>query len=156
MSETVIIAPHCDDEIIGCFEVLNNEYNRPLIIYTETTTVERRLEAKKLAEVFSIGEQWFNPSIPTRYMKFENVFYFPGHDELHPAHRQQAAIGELMARRGYNVIFYSTNMNVPYIKEVKNPEAKKEALEIVYPGQSDLWKYEHKFFLFEAHCKWIF
>ena len=83
-------------------------------------------------------------------MKPETIFYFPGPDELHPAHRKQAAIGEALARQGLNVIFYTTNMNVKWIKEETFPDKKKEMLDKIYPSQSDLWKYDHKYFLFEG------
>ena len=26
----------------------------------------------------------------------------------------------------------------------------------VYPDQKSLWEFDHKYFLFEGHCKWVF
>lgn len=156
MSEIIIIAPHCDDEIIGCYSIINKEDTKPIIIYTEETTSDRQEEAMKLKAFRSVKAQMFCKSIAPQYMRFNNIFYFPGPEEIHPAHRKMAAIGEEMARNGFDVIFYSTNMNVPHIREVKNPFDKRNLLNNVYPGQSDLWKYEHKFWMFEAFQKWIF
>jgi hypothetical protein len=156
MSETIIIAPHCDDEIIGCYSILSNRNIHPIIIYTEDTDSIRKEEALKLPYYCYIKDQVFEPVIADRYINYDTTFYFPGPDEIHPAHRKMAAIGEEMARKGFNIIFYSTNMNVKWIKEVQNPELKKNTLETIYSSQSDLWKYEHKYFLFEAYCKWIF
>ena len=65
-------------------------------------------------------------------------------------------MGESMARQGLDVLFYTTQMNVPYIREVQDSGAKKVLLNSVYFGQSSLWEYEHKYFLFEGYCKWIF
>jgi len=155
MSETIIIAPHCDDEIIGCYSILDDAVN-PIIIYTEPTTVDRIKEATHLKDYIRIKDQIFEPVIPDLCMNFKTLFYFPGPDEIHPAHRKQSFIGEEMARKGFNVIFYSTNMNVKWIREVKKPEHKVSLLNAVYPSQSDLWKYEHKFFLFEGFMKYIF
>ncbi len=156
MSEVVIVAPHADDEILGCFSILNNPDIRPVIIYTEETTKKRQEETRKIAEHFTIKGQMFCKSIPPIFLNQETTFYFPGPDEIHPAHRAQAAVGEALARQGLNVIFYTTNMNVPYIREVKEASNKKIALDTIYGSQCKLWKYEHKFFLFEGFCKWFF
>ena len=76
--------------------------------------------------------------------------------ELHPLHRQWGMVGETMARVGFDVIFYSTNMNAPYIHELAVADDKKELLNKVYPDQKSLWEYDHKYFLFEGYNKWIF
>jgi hypothetical protein len=65
-------------------------------------------------------------------------------------------MAEQIARAGFDVVFYSTIMNVPYIHEVKDPQLKETLINRVYPSQKDLWKYEKKFILFEGRCKWIF
>ena len=156
MSEIVIVAPHPDDEIIGCYSILADEKIRPVIIYTEEMSKDRQDESKKIAEHFTIKGQMFCKSIPPQFLVPENTFYFPGPDELHPAHRTQAAIGEALARQGLNVIFYSTNMNVKWIQEEKDPDKKKALLNLIYQSQSDLWKYDHKYFLFCGFCKWLF
>jgi hypothetical protein len=156
MSDTVIIAPHSDDEIIGCFSILNNPDIRPVIIYTEEMDKERQVEVRGIREHFTIKGQMFCQSIPPQFMNTNTTFYFPGPDEIHPAHRTQAAIGEALARQGLNVIFYSTNMNVPFIEEETFPDKKKEMLDKIYPSQSDLWKYDHKYFLFRGYMKWLF
>ncbi len=156
MDEIVIIAPHADDELIGCYEVLADLKTRPVVIYTEEMSKERQVEITKLKEHFSIKGQMFCQSIPQIFMKKDTTFYFPGPDEIHPAHRKQAAIGEALARQGLNVIFYTTNMNVPFIREVKDPHLKKDALDLIYPSQYKLWKFDHKYFLFEGYMKWLF
>lgn len=156
MNETLIIAPHCDDEILGCYSILNDINIKPLIIYTEPADEFRQKEAMKIKEHFSIRGQMFCQNIPTTFINKNNTFYFPCHDEIHPAHRKQAAIGETLARQGYNVIFYTTNMNVQWIREVLNPASKKIALDEIYYSQMELWKYEHKYFIFEGFCKWLF
>ena len=156
MNDVVIIAPHCDDELIGCYSILKNEDTNPLIIYTEPVSTDRQTEAMKIREHFIIKGQMFCKSIPMPFMKRENIFYFPGPEEIHPAHRKQASIGEELARQGYDVIFYSTNMNVPYIREVKDPSGKKEMLDLIYLSQTSLWATEHKYILFEGFVKWLF
>lgn len=153
----VIIAPHPDDEIIGCFKILNEKKNI-VIIYHPDVEQKRREEALKLKEkISSVNVQLFNSNIPTSMLNKESSFYFPDPIyEIHPRHRELGMIGESIARSGLDVTFYSTIMNAPYIYEVGISNSKENLLNEVYPSQSDMWKYEKKYILFEGFCKWIF
>lgn len=154
--EHIIIAPHCDDEIIGTFEVLKRNPH-VTIMYDGNTPQERRDEALKLREKLPHCKQIFQKAIPQPFMRRINKFYFPDPVyETHPFHRQWGMVGELYARDGYDVTFYSTNMRAPYVHEVRAPEEKLDWLMFAYRSQSDLWKYDHRYFLFEGKCKWIF
>lgn len=154
----IIIAPHCDDEIIGCFEVLNNTNNNVTIIYDAETDTERRKECLKLKDFFSsVKHQIFHVSFPSSYLNGEVTIYAPDPtNELHPLHREWGCLAEKLARDGNDVIFYTTNMNVPYIHEVKEWKKKEEVLNQVYPSQKDLWLYEKKYIFFEGRTQWIF
>lgn len=158
-NEVVIIAPHIDDELIGCFSVLMNKEISPIIIYTENANNERRDEAILLKKYLNhIKVQLFSKNIPSNFISPINTLYFPDpHFEIHPEHRRVGMIGEEILRNGLckNVIFYSTIMNAPYIYEIKNPKEKKNMLDKVYKSQKSLWQFDHKFFLFEGFCKWI-
>lgn len=153
----VIIAPHPDDEIIGCYEIITNKDLSSAVIYSDKIDGKRREAAVTLREYSNIKLQMFQQSIPPSLLKDTNTFYFPDPVyEIHPLHRQWGLIGESMARGGFDVIFYSTSMTAHYIHEVDEPEKKKELLNKVYKDQSDLWKYDHRYFLFEGRCKWLF
>lgn len=156
-SVPVIIAPHGDDEIIGCFELLDQI---PIILYSEKKSSDRYDEILNLNKYKDIYEQVFLTGfkIPQRFLsKTSFTYYFPDPiNEIHPLHRRWGFVGEKMARNKYDVIFYTTNMNVPYIHECKHEDEKQALLVDVYPSQSELWQYEHKYFLFEGRCKWIF
>ena len=155
--EHIIIAPHPDDEVIGCGEVLmKNE--KTVIVYTDVDVPnERKEEALKLKEHFkNIKAQMFLKSVPAHLLSKENIFYFPDPiNETHPEHRKQGMLGEEMARTGFDVVFYSTNMQAPYIHSVKFSE-KEEVLNKIYPSQKSLWEKEKKYILFEGRCKWLF
>ena len=154
--EIIIIAPHPDDEIIGTFEVLHSGIN-PTIIYTEPIDDIRREELTNLKDAFRIKDQLFLRQVPGLLLKKENIFFFPDPVyELHPAHRLSGSIGESFARNGYNVVFYNTNMNAPYIHESIDPTHKENTLNKIYPSQKSLWKYEKKYILFEGYYKWCF
>lgn len=155
MKNTIIIAPHPDDEIIGNFEILTT--TNPMIIYDADTYKKRRDIAMKLKEHTDIKIQLFHKNIPQAFLNKENTIYMPDPIyESHPLHRYWGNIGEQLARDGYDIVFYTTNMNAPYIHEVEKSTKKEELLNKVYPDQADLWKYDKKYILFEGRTKWIF
>jgi hypothetical protein len=152
----IIIAPHYDDEIIGCYEVLVNEMFKPIIVYMQDDE-ERKKESLELKKhIDRIQVQLFQKSIPPFALNKENILFFPDPVyEVHPDHRKWGAQGEELLRQGLNVIFYSVNMQAPYIHDVKDFKKKRHMLEKIYPSQKNLWKFENKYFLFEGRCKWI-
>lgn len=52
--ETIIVAPHPDDEIIGCFEVLTDPNIKTVILYSGDTPANRREELLKLKSLIPI------------------------------------------------------------------------------------------------------
>lgn len=158
-NDVIIIAPHPDDEIIGTYEVLKENDHRITIIYGSDAEAKRREEAMLLREhIGSIKAQMFQTTVPQPFLQKTNKFYFPDpHFEVHPDHRAWGFVGEQIARQGFDVIFYSVIMNAPYIHRMGDKaKEKEELLNKIYPSQSDLWKYDKKYVLFEGRCKWIF
>jgi len=155
-NDVIIIAPHPDDEIIGCYEVLKN--HNPVIIYTARDIPnERREYALKIKKFFNIKAQFFLSTIPSNFLDPSNTFFFP-HPiyESHFEHRLQGMVGEQLMRGGNkNIYFYLTEMNAPFKFECKDAADKKTMLNSCYPDQAAMWEYEHKYFLFSGYDKWV-
>lgn len=158
--QTIIVAPHPDDEIIGAFKYLSDPTKSITVIYSGNTDLARREEALGLKEhAPTIKAQLFQLNIPTVFLDRKNTFLFPDPIyETHPDHRIWGMQGEQLARNGFDVIFYTINMLAPYIYELSETERKQkeELLNKVYPSQKSLWSADYKYFLFEGRCKWIF
>jgi len=158
MSDIVIVSPHPDDEIISSFEILTNskDYSNVIVVYTAVINETRKKEALNLKIYTNVKHQFFNRSIPPLLLNKENIFYFPDPVyETHPVHRLQGSIGEQLLRNGFNVIFYSINMQAPYCHEVVDPIKKETLLNKVYPSQKSMWTQDAKYYLFEGRCKWL-
>ena len=144
----IIVAPHEDDEIIGCFEILQEATNKNLqvqVMYPNSLTPPQHYcEVSALSFKVIIGRACWPFLFPTKVEKNIQFFFPDPVYETHPEHRRLGQIGEGLLRKGGDVVFYSVNMQAPYIREVKNPEQKKQALNLYYPEKSDLWRYDHK------------
>ena len=154
-NETVIIAPHPDDEIIGCYEILIK--SNPVILYSGDLEAQRRETILNLKAHVKVKAQLFLLSVPASLMNKSNKFYYPDPIyEVHPEHRLAGHMGEQLARNGFDVTFYSVNMQAPYIHRTPNREGKLALLNTVYPDQKSLWESDNKYYLFEGYNKWIF
>jgi len=151
MKKYVIIAPHADDEIIGCHELLYSGMVETVLFSDEEDLFDALRSIDNFGFSAKLIENW-NFSLHSANM----IYLFPDPVyETHPDHRGLGFIGEALLRTGQEVIFYTTNMLAPYIHEVSQPHTKRNCLDNLYPTKKDLWKYEHKYFLFEGYTQWI-
>lgn len=152
----IIIAPHPDDEIIGTYQIIKRY--KTFIVYDANTTQSRREEASKLRDMFDIQAQVYLNTVPPHWLTMKNtILFFPDPVyEKHPLHRQWGHMGEMIARSGQQVVFYNTIMNAPYIQEVKDFLGKQQTLNTVFESQKNMWRWDHRYFLFEGYNSWIF
>ena len=161
----LIIAPHPDDEVIGCSRLLTPE-TRVLFTTSKAWTEERKKEATLLAKALS-----FRVIVPctlarSRSGSLEEMWREHGSDlcvfapdpvwETHPDHVDIGCqIRTLSREMDFRFFTYTTNMRAPYVEELSKGEAlmKKDMLAF-YESQSDLWKYDHRYFLFEGIAEW--
>ena len=160
MKSVIIVTPHCDDEIIGAYSILSKS-KWSSVWYVEKVDKRREDAALKIFDVLDVSTLSFfrgnYNSLRKKIKKIkESTYYFPDpYFETHPAHRAIGAIGEEFLRKGWDIVFYSTNMQAPYIHEVKNLKAKEMCLNHLYFSERSLWEFEKKYILFEGYNKWI-
>ena len=150
MKKYIIVAPHADDEVIGCYTLLKSGRVH-CVVFPKRESME---EAANSADLFGFSIKHMD-DFPFDGIN-DKIFVFPDPVyDLHPEHRKLGALGEVLLRAGQEVIFYTTNMLAPYIFEVIQPESKRQCLNILYPTKKSLWEYDHRYFLFEGYNQWL-
>lgn len=155
MNETkfVIVAPHVDDEVIGCFRFLHSRVVSK-VFYLNECYGDRLYEAYACAKHFG-----FMP-----FFGANSLFRSPGEIILAPnikdTHDDHKAANSLVKKTfGSNdVAYYSVDMNVA--KRTLSPTvsaAKLEALKTLFPSQKSLFENDDKYHLFESvqKCDWL-
>jgi len=138
----LIIAPHVDDETIGCFMVLEQQKHvgNVTVMYLEELSGQRTKEARFAASVFN-----FTPvfsSVPIEEYKHVLI---PCRQDLHPAHRR--ANCQYRSRATH---FYSTNMEGAEFLGEEIAAKKRRALNTCYPSQIALWENDARYWMFES------
>ena len=149
----VIFAAHPKDEVIGSFDVLNKYNNDQSITIVYGPGVSNELQNKflRLKEYFSCNQMIQNIVPPLLLSKDAMLFFPDPFSEVTPERRKWGYEGEYLARRGYNVIFYTLSKNVPYIYEINGREKKMEMLNDIYPDN-----YFKEEVIYEGYTKYLF
>lgn len=139
--DTVIIAPHVDDEVIGCWSFLSSGKIDAVIYLNELTDIRRR-EAEACARRFDFIP--FFDDIPMERVVGKTLLV-PAITDSHPDHKAANKRWRLHSQ----VLFYSVDMNNGTKKLVTDFAAKKDALDALFPSQSSLWANNAAYYLFE-------
>ena len=145
----VIIAPHPDDELIGCFTLFDKGLVEK-VIYIQSGK-ERGREARLLGLGFNVATEFVTLEEFTDKFKFdkEKHYLVPCLQDNHFLHRVVNVISKL---RQYQIGYYTTQMNTEFTRPLVDnvAERKRKMLNKYYPDQRSLWEYDHKYFLFEG------
>ncbi len=146
----IIIAPHPDDEIIGCYSLLKSR-GIHRIIYIDAST-ERLGYANLLGDEFGFKVNKMDFSDLGGYLsKLDDdvLVLVPDNTDRHPLHKAINAIAKMSyCRLGY----YSIDMKSSFDRELSksDQQEKRAMLNKYYPDQSSLWESNWKYFLFEG------
>ena len=114
-----IFAPHLDDEIIGCYSILEQI---DLIIYF---TKDDRCKS-----IINNNKYIHKSDFDFNTIDINDTIYLPCQYDYHPLHKHIRLKG---LRLKCNKNFYSVDMNVPWLKEEQYPDKKANYLKEIYP-----------------------
>jgi hypothetical protein len=170
--KTIIVAPHPDDEIIGCFSVLNSNLQSKdpaslQVWYVEKETAGGKpdLYAIRHAEAtYAAVQLKFVPrfvSLDTLVDRLTSLaeeeghvtLYIPSSRDSHPFHKKvNRKLNELLVcATNVEGRFYSVDLGQgsPSKRELPNFDVKRDWLNKFYPSQRDLWDNDASYYLFE-------
>lgn len=142
-----VVAPHPDDEVIGCFTLLRTGSVVYVVYPSEYRGFEESI--RRMSEEYGFEARF---GIGSKSLPKVDVLLVPDPTESHPMHRYAYALTRRRLFRYDFVGYYTTEMDAPYTAVLPRwlAEAKRNVLDTHYAIKSDMWRYEHKYWLFEG------
>ena len=129
----VAIIPHGDDEVIGLYSVLDQI---DLFLYVQRDYREEGMRSRKYLHLSE------RPKLTEA-----DTIYLPSSFDYHPLHREVRRIGLGLPGKK---MFFSIEMNTPWLQEELDPGAKRNLLQHWYPGEYGTISRNDKYFLFKS------
>lgn len=115
----IILAPHLDDEVIGCYSILD----KVDVIAYMTIDYRRAAIENDSRYVHHLQFNW-------DALNVADTIYAPSRFDFHPEHNRART---LALRTSATVWFYSIEMNVPWLELETDPDGKRALIERLYP-----------------------
>lgn len=140
----IVVAPHPDDEIIGMFTAISKgNVNAVLHLFLDNTK-DRLSGARELCRDYGLEMIESKDQISGK-----EKIAVPSYNDYHPSHKK--TFMDFVRSYPLSSIYeYTVEKNVDWMYVVEEPERKEEVLNRYYPKQSELWKYNKKYILFEG------
>jgi len=150
MKDLVVVSPHNDDFLIGCFTLLDR-IKRVILVEPETKRrLHEFLNACRILdlerEVVPVGE------LMEHLCNIQNLTILSTSPyDNHYLHRFCAATAT--ALKDKSIGFYSVDMNVPWCKPLTQQQQveKRKLLDKLFPLEKKLWDKNSKYIIFEGH-----
>jgi hypothetical protein len=150
-----IIAPHPDDEVIGCYSLLEENDVGRVVYVTHDGQPERYEEVRNLADFYGFEAVMFEDFEEFDETMGEMVYrddevVVPNINDEHQLHKQVNRWAK--QNLDWNQLeFYTIDKNVDreFIGN-EMAEEKRDLLNSFYPSQSKLWEHDDKYVLFEG------
>lgn len=147
-----ILAPHPDDEIIGCYRILKHKLI-DTVFFLNCESEKRKQEAIKSSEYFHFTPVFNMEKVVKYFLNNKiDILYAPTIKDYHPVHKYANELARQSKAR--KKVFYTIEKNTAF--EVLNDleiRDKEFLLNDIYPSQSLLWKYDKKYILFEGYTE---
>lgn len=142
-----VFAPHLDDEIIGCYSVLDKIDT--VIFFTDDYRSDQLQVRSDQFMGSSKGSIVYSHSgfVDFGNLHSNDVIYLPSQFDYHPLHRRVRRIGMGLPCKK---MFYSVEMNVPWLEEEEASVLKRRLFERMYPGEVGTISKNDKYFLFRS------
>jgi len=163
--EHIIIAPHPDDELIGCYGILQRAERVLVVLPSWATTCARGKETEAVLQKTGvlgkrhtlcfglsaiIGKRF--PTVPVVWLPDPNYETHPQHKEAFSTYSKYINGGSCLFMDTSTIFgLYSTQMNTPYLHELRPSASKqKEELATLYKSQKGYFKQHNDSFFFEG------
>ena len=113
----VILAPHLDDEVIGCYSIL--EQVDKVVYWLKDYRMDNPRAKFEHYKGFNFEQ-----------LTGDDTVYMPSKYDYHPLHQKVRYFGLGLPCKK---MFYSVEMNVPWLEEEKDAKGKKEMFNKMYP-----------------------
>lgn len=150
----VVLAPHGDDEILGCYSILH-EVDHVVIFKDDYRTSNLahdpqsfRIDAFRRSKATYHLYGGLSSSGLLDRLGSSDTLVIPSKYDLHPLHRQVNRVG--LAVFHPKKLFYSVSMNVPWLEEEKDPVGKRQLFQELYPGEVETISKNDAYFLFKS------
>ena len=140
--KTLILAPHPDDEVIGCYSIVTDTKRTIHVAFGEYETSARGSEAEAAASALNVKLVSLQSVAPASY----DEVYVPSLLDDHPDHKRMN-----LAYRSTATHFYSVDMRGKRRSlGTEHAERKLALLNGLYPSQRSLWDSDASYYLFES------
>lgn len=145
MRKYTILAAHVDDEVIGCFSLLDKQLVSKVIYFYDIEDDVRINEALACASRFG-----FHPvfGFDKYSILDDDLLLVPNINDSHPDHKKVNRLAKSLPNKKK---YYSVDMNVKkQVLSSSDRTSKKHSLRTLFPSQSLLLSKDDKYHLFES------